>query len=86
MTDKLLSAKKVAEILDISETQVYRLVQWGHLPKASQVGRGVAKWFKSDVKEYMRKLKYGILPPIPKEPRKKRKAAKESTIEDKEGG
>ncbi len=65
VADKLLSIAKVAEMLDISVTQIRRLVEWGHLPEPSHPAPKTARWFLSDVERYLVQLKHGALPPVP---------------------
>ena len=65
MADRLLRIEKVAELLDCSVRQVRRLVEWKHLAEPCHPSPGQVRWLASDVEEYMKRLKYKALPPIP---------------------
>ena len=54
--DKLLRITAVAEVLDISVRQVWRLIASEELPKPVRIGRSV-KMFASDIDAYMDGLK-----------------------------
>lgn len=58
MERKLLRIEKVAEMLDVSETTVKRLVKEGKLPKPRHI-RTQARWFVRDVENYLRRLDRG---------------------------
>jgi len=53
---QLLGLDKVAEILDISLREVYRLIACGELPKPVKIGR-LSKLPSSDVLDYIERLK-----------------------------
>jgi predicted DNA-binding transcriptional regulator AlpA len=55
-TDQLISMPTVAEILNISVRQVWRLIREEELPKPVKLGR-CSKMFVSDLQVYMQKLK-----------------------------
>ena len=52
MCDRLLSAKGVAERLNCSARQVWKLLASGRLPAAVRLGRSV-KWRQSDIAEFI---------------------------------
>ncbi len=54
--DKLINLRSVAEILDISVRQVWRLVAQGDLPSPIKIGRS-AKMCLSDIDTYIERLK-----------------------------
>ncbi len=54
--EKLVGFDKVAEMLDISEREVYRLIAAGELPKPVKIGR-LSKLPVSDVAAYIERLK-----------------------------
>jgi excisionase family DNA binding protein len=54
--NRLVSLGKVAEMLDISEREVYRLIAAGKLPKALKIGRS-SKLSVGDVVAYVERLK-----------------------------
>lgn len=74
--ERLLGAKKAADMLDISVKQLGRLVLWGHLPKPKMIG-DERRWYLSDLHDYMFRLKHDLLPPIPK-PKRRTKSDKGS--------
>ncbi len=55
----LLDIKDVAEILNVSERTVHNLVKSKELAAPKKVNGRMARWFVSDVKEYLLRLKYG---------------------------
>lgn len=59
---KLLSIKDVATILDVSETTVRNLVRRKELSPPRKVGGRAARWFTSDIEEYLNRLRAS--PPI----------------------
>jgi prophage regulatory protein len=54
--EKLIGLEKVAEMLDISEREVYRLISSGELPKPVKIKR-LSKWLASEVLAYIEILK-----------------------------
>lgn len=59
--DKLLSDKSVAEILNVSKDQVWRLTRAGELPKpriikARDKTKGSTRWLHSDIMRYINSL------------------------------
>jgi predicted DNA-binding transcriptional regulator AlpA len=56
--EKLLSVKKVAEIVDLSVRQIWRLVADNVFPKPVHVGHS-ARWLRSDIQTYLDGLKRG---------------------------
>jgi excisionase family DNA binding protein len=54
--EKLVGLDNVAERLDISEREVYRLIAAGELPKPVKIGR-LSKLPVSDVVAYIERLK-----------------------------
>ncbi len=52
----LLGLNRVAQMLDISEREVYRLIAAGELPKPVKIGR-LSKLPVSDVVAYIERLK-----------------------------
>jgi predicted DNA-binding transcriptional regulator AlpA len=56
--EKLLSVKKVAEIVDLSVRQIWRLVADNLFPKPVHVGHS-ARWLWSDIQRYLDELKRG---------------------------
>lgn len=54
--DKLLRIPAVAEVLDVSVRQVWRLIAREELPRPVRIGRSV-KLFVSDLESYMDRLK-----------------------------
>ena len=54
--DKLLRITAVAEVLDISVRQVWRLIAQDELPRPVRIGRS-SKLFVSDLENYMARLK-----------------------------
>lgn len=54
--NRLVGLDKVAEMLDISEREVYRLIAAGELPKPVKIGR-LSKLPLSDVLDYIERLK-----------------------------
>lgn len=69
---QFIDVAKVALKLDISVRQVWRLVEWGHLPRPAKVA-GETKFDLEDVEVYMIRAKHGGLP---KPPKKEKKAPK----------
>ena len=57
-TEKLLSVKKVAEIVGVSARQIWRLVADNVFPKPVHVGHS-ARWLWSDIQTYLDELKRG---------------------------
>jgi excisionase family DNA binding protein len=55
-TERLINMEKVAELLDISEREVYRLIAAGELPKPVKIGR-LSKLPLGEVLAYIEKLK-----------------------------
>ena len=55
---ELLRIEKVAEMLDVSESTVRRLVKDGRLPEPRHI-RSQARWFVHDVETYLRRLDRG---------------------------
>ena len=53
---KLIGLNVVAEMLDISEREVYRLIAAGELPRPVKIGR-LSKWVVSDILAYIEMLK-----------------------------
>lgn len=60
---KLMGLGKVAEVLDVSEREVYRLIASGELPKPVKIGR-LSKLLFSDVLSYIEKLKSARVEPV----------------------
>ena len=54
--EKLLSVKKVAEIVDVSCRQIWRLVADSKFPHPVHVGHS-ARWKWSDIQMYLESLK-----------------------------
>lgn len=54
--ERLISLDKVAELLDISEREVYRLIAAGELPRPVKIGR-LSKLPLGEVLAYIEKLK-----------------------------
>lgn len=54
--ERLLSVKKLAEILDMSERQIWRLVAAGQFPKPVYIGR-LARWRWSEIEAHLEQLK-----------------------------
>lgn len=52
----LLGLSRVAQMLDISEREVYRLIAAGELPRPVKIGR-LSKLPLSDVMDYIERLK-----------------------------
>ncbi len=49
MYKKLLKAIEVAEYLNVSKSQVYKLVQQGRLPKPIKLGERGSAWLVSEI-------------------------------------
>lgn len=58
MEDRLLAVKKVAEIVDVSERQIWRLAAAHLFPQPVRVGHS-ARWLWSDIQTYLDELKRG---------------------------
>lgn len=56
--EKLLSVKKVAETVDLSVREIWRLVAAHEFPQPVHIGRST-RWFWSDIKTYLGDLKRG---------------------------
>jgi excisionase family DNA binding protein len=54
---RLLTIAEVAELLSCGETMVRQLVRRGELAPPRKVGGKLARWFPSDVREYLTRLK-----------------------------
>jgi len=54
--EKLLSVKKVAEIVDLSVRQIWRLVAAQDFPQPVRIGNS-RRWVLSDIQTYLDKLK-----------------------------
>ena len=59
--EKLLSDKSVAEILNVSRDQVWRLTRAGELPKPRMMkapcgGKGSTRWLHSEIVQYINSL------------------------------
>jgi predicted DNA-binding transcriptional regulator AlpA len=57
-TESLLSVKKVAEIVDVSVRQIWRLVADSKFPRPVHVGHS-ARWYWTDIQKYLDELKGG---------------------------
>jgi predicted DNA-binding transcriptional regulator AlpA len=57
-SEKLLSVRKVAEIVSVSDRQIWRLVAGNVFPKPVHVGHS-ARWLSSDIEMYLGGLKRG---------------------------
>ena len=55
-SEKLLSVKKVVEIVGVSERQIWRLVAEKAFPKQVYVGHS-ARWSSLDIQAYLDELK-----------------------------
>jgi excisionase family DNA binding protein len=55
-TERLINLEKVAEMLDISEREVYRLIAAGELPRPVKIGR-LSKLPIGEVLAYIERLK-----------------------------
>lgn len=76
MRKRLLSLKSVAELLDISQGTVRKLVQAGHLPPPRQVLGRIPRWTYEQVMGYLYALENGSLTTLsrpPKAPRQEQK-------------
>ena len=49
MMSKLLKAKQVAEYVNVSKSQIYKLVQQGRLPKPIKLGERGSAWLVSEI-------------------------------------
>jgi predicted DNA-binding transcriptional regulator AlpA len=58
VAEKLLSVKGVAEIVGVSERQIWRLAADNKFPQPVHVGHS-ARWVSSDIQTYLEKLKRG---------------------------
>jgi predicted DNA-binding transcriptional regulator AlpA len=54
--EKLLSVKKVAEIVDLSVRQIWRLVAAQEFPQPVRIGHA-RRWVSSDIQTYLDNLK-----------------------------
>jgi len=63
--NKLIGLDKVADILDISEREVYRLIASGELPRPVKIRR-LSKLPLSDVFDYIQRLKSARGEPVGK--------------------
>ncbi len=54
---RLLTAKEVAHLLNVSERTVYRLARLGHLRPHDVAGS--KRWFPADVRVYLYRLRSG---------------------------
>ena len=52
-TEKLLTAKMVGEVLNVSKRQVFRLRSAGLICPPVRVGRGAIRWRQSDVEKWI---------------------------------
>lgn len=55
--EKLVSVKKVAEMMDVSVRQIWRLVAAGQFPSPVHVGHA-ARWRWSEVQGYLEGLRH----------------------------
>ena len=53
MMSKLLKAKQVAEYVNVSKSQIYKLVQQGRLPKPIKLGERGSAWLLSEVDAWL---------------------------------
>ena len=53
MMSKLLKAKQVAEYVNVSKSQIYKLVQQGRLPKPIKLGDRGSGWLLSEVDAWL---------------------------------
>ena len=50
---KLLKAKQVAEYVNVSKSQIYKLVQQGRLPKPIKLGERGSAWLVSEIDAWL---------------------------------
>ena len=50
---KLLKAKQVAEYVNVSKYQIYKLVQQGRLPKPIKLGERGSAWLVSEIDAWL---------------------------------
>jgi|TARA_B110000444_G_C18242438_1_gene323693 prophage regulatory protein len=53
MMSKLLKAKQVAEYVNVSKSQIYKLVQQGRLPKPIKLGERGSAWLVSEIDAWL---------------------------------
>tara|TARA_B110000037_G_C16650364_1_gene314313 strand:+ start:266 stop:478 length:213 start_codon:yes stop_codon:yes gene_type:complete len=53
MMSKLLKAKQVAEYVNVSKSQIYKLVQQGRLPKPIKLGERGSAWLVSEIDDWL---------------------------------
>ncbi len=49
----LLTARQVAELLQISPRSVYRLSDSGHIPKPQKVGTTLSRWSRAELEKWI---------------------------------
>ena len=53
MKKKILKASEVAEYVNVSKSQIYKLVQQGRLPKPIKLGERGSGWLTSEIDAWL---------------------------------
>ncbi len=53
MIDMLLRRREVEEIVGLSRSSIYRMMESGDFPKSVKISRGAVRWRASDIKAWL---------------------------------